>query len=415
MRIAIDYTAAIAQRAGIGRYTRSLVAAITDLLAEEAGQGTIVGRDALTLYSSEAPSVSYPFPVGAQLRPRVAGFAGYVAGNRAMTILWHRLGIPLPIQTFTGPVDVLHAPDFALPPSLGARTIVTIHDLAFLTHPECALPSLVTYLKRVVPRAVRHANHIVAVSERTAADLVELLGVPRAKISVIPLGVDPAFRRVTDPARLAEVERRYGLAHPLVLAVGTLEPRKNYARLIAAFAEASRAPGGPAMLAIVGGDGWLTEGIYSAVEKHGIADQVRFLGYVPDADLPALYSLADVVAVPSLYEGFGIPVLEAMACGAAVLASTGGSLPEVAGDAAVLVPPTDTEALTDGLIRLIRDADLRAELGAKGIARARAFTWDACARAHLDLYHTVGARRGTQLRGDMGTMGASSEREVGSL
>lgn len=386
MRIAIDYTAAIAQRAGIGRYTRSLVAALADLVATEAPPG-----DTLTLYSSEPPTIERPFPRGAHIQPKVAGWGGHVAGNRAMTVLWHRLGIPLPVQTFTGPVDVLHAPDFALPPSLGARCIVTIHDLAFLTHPECALPSLVAYLASVVPRAVERADHVVAVSHTTADDLVRLLGVPRAKISVIALGVDPAFQPVRDPVMLTAVTEHYGLAPPFILAVGTLEPRKNYARLIAAFAQAHRTPGGPRMLAIAGGTGWLTEGIHRAIAESGVAESVRLLGYVPDGDLPALYSSANVVAVPSLYEGFGIPILEAMACGAPVLASTGGSLPEVAGDAAVLVAPTDVEAMTEGLLRLSRDTDARAELAARGQARARQFTWEACARAHLDLYHAFGS------------------------
>lgn len=386
MRIGIEYTAAIAQHAGIGRYTRSLVAALADLVGAEVGT-----PDTLTLYSSEAPTAERTFPSGPHLRRRIAGWGSHAVGNRAMTILWHRFGIPLPLQTFTGPLDVLHAPDFALPPSVGARRIVTIHDLAFLTHPECALPSLVSYLSRVVPSAVAHADSIVAVSERTADDLEHLLGVQRAKISVIPLGVEPFFQRVRDSAALAAVAGRYDLAHPLVLAVGTLEPRKNYPRLIAAFARASRAPDGPRMLAIAGGTGWLTEGITAAIEEHGVADKVRLLGYVPDRDLPALYSLADVVTVPSLYEGFGIPVLEAMACGAAVLSSTGGALPEVAGDAALLVSPTETDALVEGILRLTRDADLRAELGARGEARARTYTWTDCAQAHLDLYHTVGA------------------------
>ncbi len=376
MRIAIDYTSAIAQGAGIGRYTRSLVAALARV--DEANR--------YLLFSSEAPTPERGFPASPRMRERVISLAGRPVGNRTLTILWHRLRLPLPVELVTGNVDVLHAPDFSMPPALRTPRVVTIHDLAFLTHPECALPSLVDYLNRVVPRAVRAATRLIAVSQNTADDLVNYLGVERERISVIHLGIDPRFRRVEDQRVLRALDTRLGLEHPLALAVGTIEPRKNYERLIAAFARARREPGGPRMLAICGRKGWLYEGTFAAVEQWGVGDGVRFLDNVSDSDLPALYSTADVVAMPSIYEGFGIPVTEAMACGTPVVCSTGGSLPEVAGDAALMVAPEDIAGLADALVKAVTDADARERLVARGLERARSFNWDEAARAHVRVY-----------------------------
>jgi glycosyltransferase involved in cell wall biosynthesis len=377
MRIAIDYTAAIAQGAGIGRYTRSLVSALARVDAE----------DRFTLYSSEAATPERGFPAANNMRPRV-----FNIGNRYMTILWHRLHLPLPAELLMGRADVLHGPDFTLPPVLNTRRVVTIHDLAFLTNPECALPSLVAYLSDVVPRAVRAADHVIAVSQRSADDLVERLAVPREKISVIYLGVDPTLGPEREEAVLAAIRAKYALADPFVLAVGTIEPRKNYERLIAAFAQALRQPDGPRMLVVAGRKGWLYDGVFEAVARHGVADSVRFLDYVPDGDLRPLYQAASVLAMPSIYEGFGIPVVEAMACGTPVVCGTGGSLPEIAGDAALLVDPEDVTGLGAALVRAVSDSDLRSSLVARGLARTRLFSWDEAARSHVRIYHQVGGR-----------------------
>ena len=377
MRILIDYTAAIAQGAGIGRYTRSLVNALMRVNRD----------DDFTLFSAERPNGQRGFPAG----PHVRSVTGPL-DNRRMTILWHRLRAPLPIEVFAGRAAVLHAPDFSLPPTLGARTVVTIHDLAFMRHPEWSVPSLAAYLNRVVPHAVRRADAIIAVSQRTADDLVELLGVAPKKITVSHLGVDPAMQRVEDVQRLAEAEARYEVRRPFALAVGTIEPRKNFARLIAAFAQARAMPGGPAQLVIAGRKGWLYDDVFAAVERLGVGDAVRFLDYIPDGDLPALYTLASVVAMPALYEGFGIPVVEAMACGTPVVAGAAGSLPEIVGDAGLLVAPEDVAGLAEALTRAASDEPLRQRLVALGYERVRRFDWDASARQHLAIYHDVARR-----------------------
>ena len=372
MRIAIDYTSAIAQRAGIGRYTRDLVEALARVDSD----------DQFTLFSAEPPTPDRGFPTAANMRSRIFG-----VGNRRMTIFWQRLRVPVPAELFMGNADLIHGPDFILPPALRARQVVTVHDLAFLTHPECAVPKLVSYLSRVVPRALRAADHVISVSQRTADDLHTLLGVPREKITVISLGVDPAFTTAVDEQAVAAVREKYGLDGPVALAVGTIEPRKNYEGLVAAFERARRAADGPRTLVIAGRKGWLYEGVFAAVERLGLTEYVRFLDYIPDGELATLYHAAAVVTVPSLYEGFGIPVLEAMACGTPVVCSDGGSLPEVAGDAALVVPVADTDALSDALVRATGDAALRASLIQRGRERVVGFTWEAAARAHVQVYH----------------------------
>jgi glycosyltransferase involved in cell wall biosynthesis len=374
MRIAIDYTPAIAQSAGIGRYTRELVAALI----------CIDSADRFTLFSAERPTAERSLPEAPNIRARVVPI-----GNRNLTILWQRLRAPIPAELLMGNADVLHGPDFILPPVARMPSVVTVHDVAFLTHPDCAVPSLARYLNMVVPRAVRAAEHVIAVSKRTAADLTALLDVAPKKVTVIPNGIAPRFSGARDEAAIARLRAVYRIEAPAVLAVGTIEPRKNYARLIAAFAEARRTSGGPRTLVIAGRKGWLYDDVFEAVERYHVSDGVRFLDYVPDEDLPSLYHVADLLAIPSRYEGFGIPAAEAMASGLPVVYGDAGALPEVVGDAGLAVPPEDVAALTEALLRGIQDVALREQMVARGRERAAGLTWEAAALAHLQVYRTA--------------------------
>ncbi|HEV2404614.1 MAG TPA: glycosyltransferase family 1 protein, partial [Ktedonobacterales bacterium] len=371
MRIAIDYTPGITQRAGIGRYTRSLTQALAQVDPD----------DQFTLFSSEPATAEYGFPKAPNMRGRVVG-----VGNRAATILWQRLNLPIPAELVMGRADVLHGPDYILPPALRVPRVVTIHDLAFLTNPECAVPALAEYLTHVVPRSLRRADRVIADSQRTADDLVERLNVPPEKIRVIHLGMDTAFTDARDAEAEGELRERLGLSQPFILAVGTIEPRKNYRNLIAAFAKATREPDGPPLLVIAGRKGWLYEGVFAAVDDFDVRDRVRFLDFIADRDLPTLYRAATALAMPSIYEGFGIPVVEAMASGTPVICSDAGPLPEVAGDAALIVPVSDLDALADALYRVATDGELRRSLTARGLARARNFSWANAARAHVAVY-----------------------------
>ena len=378
MRIAIDYTAAIRQGAGIGNYVRDLVDA---LLAQDS-------KNQYTLLTSGRPTRERPFPKADNVRAR-----SIIIPDRYLNILWYRWRLPLHATFFTGQVDIYHGPDFVLPPINGkVRKIVTVHDLAFLEHPEYAVPQLVAFLNKVVPEAVGSADVVAAVSQATRQTLIEHFKTPAGKITIIPNGVRSHFRRITDPILLAATRHKFGLKHPLVLGVGTLEPRKNHPGLIKAFHQAQSASGKkqrPAMLALAGGPGWLYEETQQLVTKLKLEKKVRFLGRVSELELITLYSMADVFAFPSFFEGFGLPPLEAMACGAPVITSNTSSLPEVVGDAALLINPYNTSELAQAMIRLLEDEKLREELQQKGYARAQLFTWPKSASKMLSVYQRL--------------------------
>ncbi|MFQ6057444.1 MAG: glycosyltransferase family 4 protein [Anaerolineae bacterium] len=397
MRIGIDYTPAVQQRAGIGRYTRCLVDALAELDREN--------EYVLFAGTRGGGPVRRDWPPNFRLRT-------VPLTDRHLAILWHRLRLPLPVDLLTGPVDLFHSPDFTLPPLWQGKAIVTIHDLSFLRYPQGAEPNLRAYLERVVPRAVARADLVLADSQSTKKDLIELLGVESDRIEVVYPGVEARFRPLDDEDLLARVRARYGLDAPFILSVGTLEPRKNFVRLIEAYALLRERAAIPHRLVIAGGKGWLYEGIFARVEELGLEDDVRFLGFVPDEDLPALYNLADLFVFPSLYEGFGLPPLEAMACGTPVVTSNVSSLPEVVvtsahagpeygraqrqasvsarqGEAGLMVEATDVEGLAEAMERALGDRTWREEAVQRGLAQAGKFTWRAAAEKLVGLYEKV--------------------------
>jgi glycosyltransferase involved in cell wall biosynthesis len=310
---------------------------------------------------------------------------GSVLPSRVHAAIWHRLQLPIPAELWSGRVDVLHAPDFLAPPLAAARAVVTVHDLSFLRLPERADPRLQRYLASAVPRSVRRAAHVLADSQNTRQDAIELLGLEPEAVTVAYPGVSPAMSSPVEATSRREVLRRYGLDRPFVLGVGTLEPRKDWPTLIAAFNEAAASLGLDELtLAIAGSEGWMTETIHEA--HYSSPADVRLLGFVPDEDLPALYQAATAFAYPSVYEGFGLPPLEAMSCGVPTVVSDSSCLPEVVGDAALIVPAGDAAALASALVKVVSDRETRASLGRRGPQRAAVFTWDACARAAEHAY-----------------------------
>lgn len=359
LKIAIDYTAAAMQRAGIGRYTRSLVHALAAL--DTVNPYTLyVPRDAR--YLDDVPA----FPQNYRL-------VRAPLSERTLVRLWQRVRLPLPVELVIGTHDIFYSPDFVLPPTHARKKILTIHDLSFKRMPETAIPKLKWYLEGAVPRSIARADLILADSDATRDDIIELYHTPPDRVQTLYSGYDPLFSPVTDTTELTRVRTAYNLAKPFILHVGTIEPRKNLTRLIEAFSQLPRRD--DLELVIAGGRGWMYDEIYAAPEKFGVSTSVRFLGFTPDADLPALYSLAELVAYPSLYEGFGLPVLEAMACGAAVVTGNNSSLPEVAGDAALMIDAHDTQAIAWAMSRLLDDHQWRAILQQKGLAQAKKFSW----------------------------------------
>ncbi len=372
MRVAIDYTPALTQRAGIGRFARGLVRG----LASRATDLEILLVAAAERAQTDCPEP--PFPL-----------RRFPLGSRAMDILWHRLRLPLPADWWTGPLDLYHATDFLLPP-LRCRGAVTVHDLSFLRHPEFHHPALVRYLRDRIRGSVHRAALVLTDSHFSRDEVLALLDAPPERVQVVYGGAEECFQPVPAPERQG-VLARHGLAEPYLLFVGTLEPRKNLGALLEGFGRLRRR-GLPHTLAIAGGEGWLGEGQRLRRLAEPIGDTVRFLGFVADNDLPALLSGADLFVYPSLYEGFGLPVIEAMACGCPVACSRAGSLPEVAGDVAFYFETADAHEIARVLEGALEAPDLLAERRRQGLVRAATFTWNAAARQLLDAYESTLSR-----------------------
>ena len=377
MRIGIDYTAAVRQGAGIGRYTRSLIRALADLDAESRYTLFVAGG------WGEGDGLG-DWPANFRVR-------SVPVSDRWLHILWQRLRLPVPIQVATGPLDVFHSPDFVLPPVGRTPAVLTVHDLSFLRVPQHFVTGFREYLESAVGRAVNRARHILADSESTKRDLSELLEVDPERVTVVYPGVEAHFKQVKDETVLEGVRRRYELPEHFVLGLGTLQPRKNFEGLVDAFARllgsGNEVPGIEDLcLVIIGGQGWMSDEILARVDSAGLRERVHFPGFADDEDLPAIYTLAEVFAFPTWYEGFGIPVIEAMACGTPVVAADNSSLPEAVGGAGLMVEAADTDGLADALARLLADKALRTRLVGAGFEQAKRFRWDDSARSLLSVY-----------------------------
>lgn len=285
-------------------------------------------------------------------------------------------------------VDIYHEPNYLLMPFDGP-SISTIHDLSYLHYPQYHPKERIRRMEKGMPETLRRANHLITVSEFVRAEVIKLLGVSPEKITAIPEGADESFRaRGQDECK--PVLSRYGLdGVKYLLTVGTLEPRKNLLGLVAAYSRLPEKMQEDHPLAVVGMKGWLSDALEHQLEPLERRGRVRRLGYVVHEDLPFVYAGAHAFAFPSFYEGFGLPPLEAMACGIPVLISNRSSLPEVAGDVALQVEPEDIEAMTRGLERLLIDANFRARAAQNGPQRAAVFTWERCVDYTVDVYHRV--------------------------
>ena len=283
---------------------------------------------------------------------------------------------------------VFHATEHLLPRLRCIRSVFTLHDLIFRFDPGSHLPLNRIYLNTMMPRFLRAADAVIAVSECSQRDAVRLYGTPTEKIHVIPEGVDARFKPVGQQ-QIEQVRSRYHLPERFVLSVGTIEPRKNLPTLFEALA-APREPGLETWpLVIAGKPGWLYEPILRRIADLNLQDSIHLTGFFPDDDLPALYSAATVLAMPSRYEGFGLPVLEAMACGTPVICSNTSSLPEVAGDAALLVPPEDVQGWVEAIAHVMNDDALRLQMRERGFVQAARFSWENAARQTAEVYRQI--------------------------
>jgi glycosyltransferase involved in cell wall biosynthesis len=357
MTVYLDVSAAVHRRAGLGRYAESLARALVAACP-----------DRYALFYNRERGVE-PL-VGLEQFPTCTIALGYKPWRM---LVWLGQLARVGFDHLVPGAELFHATEHLLLPLRHVPTVLTVHDLIFRHLPAHHKPLNRWYLNLTMPLYCRRATHIIAISECTRRDLVAAYTVPPEKITVVHEAAAPCFRP-QPPDVVEAVRARYDLPKRYLLFVGTIEPRKNLTRLLTAF-EAVYDDGLTDGLVIVGRRGWLVDEFFARLERSSVQSAILFPGYVPIQDLPAFYAGAQALAFPSLYEGFGLPVLEAMACGTPVTCSNTSSLPEVAGESALYCDPADVESITAALRRLLGDADLRAALRQRGFERAARFSW----------------------------------------
>ncbi len=285
-------------------------------------------------------------------------------------------------------IDVIHV-QTAAPFLFPARVVVTVHDIAYERYPQFFPHDIMAKLRVRVPLTIRHAAAVLTVSEFSKQDIIRRYRVPPEKVTVAYLGPSGMFHPIHEAGRLAAVRERYGTGEQFILYVGDLQPRKNLVTLIKSYVQLRRINATRHRLVLVGRKSWLSDDIFAAARASGYADELIFTGYVPDEDLVALYNAADLFVYPPIFEGFGLPPLEAMACGTPVVTSNTSSLPEVVSDAALTVDPLDVETLASTILAVLTDRQLHADLSMRGLRRAKDFSWEATARIILGVYQDV--------------------------
>jgi len=366
MRIGINAAWLGDQTGGIGTYVRNLVA----------GLAAVDPRGDYVLYA-QAP-LPTDMPLGTAHMRRV------VVGGRLGPL---RLPFATSLALAHAHVDVVHE-QIVAPLVFPARIVVTIHDLLHEHYPQFYAPDVLQRMRTQTPLTIRRAAVVLTDSEFSKQDIVRRYTVSPDKIVVAHLAADPAFRPLHDEARVSTVRERYGTTAHFILCVGALRPNKNLGALVEAYRRLRQAHATQHRLVFVGASvEWLQDEIFAAVRGSGYDKEIIFTGHVTQLDLVALYNAADAFVHPSLYEGFGLPPLEAMACGTPVIASNASSLPEVLGAAALLVDPHDIDGLARTIVQVLNDPELQARLSAAGLARAAAFSWEATARTVLSAYY----------------------------
>lgn len=361
---------------GVGHYTAQLLRAMVS-----AGEGP-----EFRLFASSAS----PIPDIVRALGRVCSKTKTLYWpTRLKTWMWRRLEWP-PIEWFTGRVDVAHGAFHLLPAARSAKRIVTIYDLTEIRRAETRIARRIVVNRRVLEHAAQRSDAIVAISDHTKRDVAEVFGVPLERIYVVYGGVRlEEFQGGFSEARTAEVRQRYGIRGPYFIHLGTLEPRKNLPRLIEAYARVRQGRADCPVLVLAGKKGWMWEPIFEAIAAHRLEEAVVYTGYMDRGDAATLLRGAWACLYPSLYEGFGLPVLEAMAAHTPVLTSNVSSLPEVVGDTGLLVNPEDTDAIAAGILALIDERTAALQRADAALERAAQFTWEKSAAAMIEVYRKV--------------------------
>lgn len=386
MRIAIDAHSVGAKLAGNESYATNLIEALAQVDSVNEYTLYVTTREAQARFSQRWPNF------------------------RVQTTLPHtpliRIPLTLAAELRKHPVDVLHV-QFTAPPFCPCPVVVSVHDLSFEHLPQTFNRRSRTQLRLTVRHSVRRAARILTLSEHTRRDMIETYGTSPERITAIPLAAPSYFGRVQEEKELQRVRHIYGIEGDYILCVSSIQPRKNLPRLVRAYASLrnKRGPGKLPKLVLVGKCAWLYDETLRSIEEGKMKDSVILTGYVPQSDLPALYSGSVCFVYPSYFEGFGLPPLEAMKCGTPVIAGNRTSLPEVVGDAGILVDPFDVSAIAAAIERIVDDSDFRHQLSVRGLARSRIFDWRETARRTLNVYEQVVAGLG---RAETRQQGAAS-------
>ncbi len=356
------------KRTGDESYLASLMRAI----------GRVDGENDYVVYVRDAEAVRPSFPDMPRFRFRPV----------TPSSIWLRFPFSFPIALRRDPVDLLHVQYF-VPPASRSPVVLTVHDISFAVHPEFFIRKDRLLLNALVPWSLRRADRIITDAEFTKREMVRVHGLDPERIEVIPLAADPRYRPLDKEHCRKVIAERHDTADGFMLYVGTLQPRKNVATLIHAYTMFRKRTGLPHKLVIVGKPKYKFKSVLDAIHESGFESDIVFTGFVDDDDLPVYYNAADVFVFPSLYEGFGLPPLEAMACGTPVIAANSSCIPEVVGDAAILADPGDPGDFCDAMTRVLGDPRKVTEMQTKGTARAKQFSWDRTARETIKVYRDV--------------------------
>ncbi len=373
MIIGIDFTGAQGNTAGDGTYWRGLAG----------GLASLVTKDQIILYLNKTQPY-LQVPIHDRLRVKVL--------SPPFGRFWRLWSLSNELRRDRP--SLIHITD-SIPWMPPCPIVASIHDISFERSPDWFPPSDTKYYRHRVRAVANRAVRIFACSEYTRQDLLEFYRLPPEKVDVVYPGVDDRFRPLDRDFAKRVLRERYGIEAPFVLAVGTIQPRKNLPRLLDAFAILMRSLGFDCKLVLVGKFGWMESGLPDKASQLGISQDLILTGYVSDDDVPIFYNAAETLVYPSLFEGFGLPPLEAMACGTPVITANRTSLPEVVGDAGIMVDPYDTDALADAMSRVLSDESLRAEMSAQGLKQAKEFDWERAAQKALSIYREVCRMAGT--------------------
>lgn len=374
MKILIDATGVTRQKAGVGVYAKNLI----DHLSQSSGL-----CEFYVLAQDDDPELDFGYRANVTMIWVQAKFFRRVP----LRLLLEQIYLPCLLRRRG--IEVVHSLHYAFPYfSLGVRRVVTIHDMTFFTMPEVHEKLKIRYFRFFIRAAVRSVDAIIYISKSAQNDCIALLGEPSGSYRVIPHGKDETMQPERVPAKIERLREKYALPDRFVLYIGTLEPRKNLDRLVAAFAEVA-ARDATLGLVLAGKKGWMMDSLATTIKRFGLESRVVFTGFILEEEKPVLLGACIFFVYPSLYEGFGLPVLEALACGAPTITSNTSSLPEVAGDAALLIDPLKTADLASAMQTLLSDLDLQYSLRTRGLERAKQFTWQKTASATAEVYLSV--------------------------